>query len=309
MRLRLLAFFAFPLAGALAQDPPPNVSTQQRGGTFIEPPAQVDAVYTPVPITPGGKLRDGLGLTLELALDLPLRSGGSASSGRGTQGSTAVSPTLQARVRWMPVDDAFWFVQATFYRYLRGDRRQPWHPDFSYAFGWDDWRPHTWSFFYANDTGTRFSPDANEGRFNFPQGQYTLRYNYLLPPSLAGLALVGDGDQAACHAALNVTPRYVDVRDGSLRPFRPSLSTGCRYTRPEGWYAEAAAFVYPDGSKQQPWDPDFTYGFGWEDPAPPGGLSVRYNNYSGNRFPGRTRGPGEGSFRSGSITVGWRYTW
>ncbi|HEX2545959.1 MAG TPA: hypothetical protein VHL79_13845, partial [Ramlibacter sp.] len=296
-------------SAACAQDPPPQVSTQQRGGTYVEPPAQVDPVYTPQPIRTEPAAREGHGLSLVLALELPLRSGGSASAGRGTQGSTAVSPTLQARLRWMPVADAFWFAQVVFHRYLRGDRQQPWHPDFSYAFGWDDWRPHTWSFFYANYTGTRFSPDANEGRFNFPQGQYTLRYNYLLPAALAPLLLVGDGDAAACNAALNLRPRYVDARDGSLRPVRTSLSTGCRYARPEGWYAQFALFAYPEGDKQQPWDPDYTYGFGWEDPSPHGGLSLGYNNYSGNRFPGRARGPGEGTFRSGSITLAWKLAW
>jgi hypothetical protein len=36
---------------------------------------------------------------------------------------------------------------------------------------------------------------------------------------------------------------------------------------------------------------------------------VRYNNYSGNRFPGRERAPGEGTFRSGSVSVWWMVPW
>jgi hypothetical protein len=292
-----------------AQDPPPQVITQQRGGTYWDPPAKVDPQYLPMgPDSPSTEPVHHR-LRLELALDVPLRGGGSASLGRGTQGSTAVSPTLQAHLRWTPLADAYWFAQLVLFRYLRGDRQQPWHPDFSYAFGWDDPRPDTWSLYYANYTGTRLQPDAGEGRFHFAQGQWTLRYNATLPQAARDWLLVGDGDSAACNVALNVTPRYVDYRDGSLRPFRKSVSAGCRYTRPEGWWAELALYGYPDGSQQQPWDPDFTYGFGYQVPLPPGMLSVKYNNYSGNRFPGRTRGPGEGDFRSGSITLSWQWAW
>ena len=306
--LWMLAAGAAP-ACALAQDPPPEVSRQQRGGTYVEPPARVDPAYTPAGPNARAAAEPGPPhLRLQLALDVPLRGGGSASLGRGTQGSTAASPTLQAQLRWHPLPGEYWFVQATFYRYLRGDRQQPWHPDFTYAFGYDDWHPGTWSLFYANYTGTRFSPDAGEGRFNVPQGQWTLAYRFALPPPLQPWLLVGDGDAASCHANLHLMPRYVDLRSGATRTGKASAALGCRYQRPDGWYAEAAVFAYPDGAQQQPWDPDFTYGFGHADWRP-GKVAIRYSNYSGNRFPGRARGAGEGTPRSGSVTVSWSTEW
>ncbi|HEX7892162.1 MAG TPA: hypothetical protein VF522_22625 [Ramlibacter sp.] len=287
----------------------PAVGTEQRGGTYIEPPAQVDPVYTSAgPVAADEPARQPH-LTLQLAADFPLRGGGTNAPGRGTQGSTAASPTLQASLRWVPRHDAFWFGQLTLLRYLHRDRQQPWHPDFTYSFGYEDFRPGTWSLVYANYTGTRLSPDraAGERRLNFAQGQWTLSRRFALPETLQPVFLVGDGDQALCTAGLHVMPRYVEFDGGGQRSGKTSASLGCRYTRPEGWFAHLALQAWRR-SQQQPWDPDFTYGFGYEHPGP-GRFTVRYNNYSGNRFPGRGRGTGEGSFRSGSITISWTGEW
>jgi len=297
------------VAGVRAQDPAPAVITQQRGGLFIEPPAVVDPVYIPAgPDAGPAEPAAAPPLTLQLTLDVPLRRGGTATLGRGVQGPTAASPTLQAQLRWLPVAGSWWFAQLTFLRYLRGDRQQPWHPDFSYAFGWDDWRPGSWSLFYANYTGTRLHPDgaAGEHRFNFPQGQWTLAWRFALPARLEPVLLVGDGDQASCNASGHLMPRFARF-EGGTGTRKTSLSLGCRYTRPQGWWAEAALFAYPRGSQQQPWDPDYTYGFGYADTGPRN--FSRYNNYSGNRFPGRDRAPGEGTFRSGSVAFSWSTQW
>lgn len=308
---RLLPLLLLLAAAAQAQDPPPSVLREQRGGLFVEPPARVDPAYLPAgPDTPAGTGGAQPALTLQLSMEMPLRSGGSASLGRGVQGSTAASPSLQAALRWRPVADSHWFVQATFFRYLRGDRRQPWHPDFSYAFGYEDWRPDTWSLVYANYTGTRFSPDAGEGRFNFPQGQWTLTRRFALPQGLEPWLLAGDGDGATCSGNLHYTPRYVEFTAGETRSGKTALSLGCRYQRASGWFAHGALFAWPQGGQQQPWDPDFTYGFGYAAAmAGPGTLELRYDNYSGNRLPGRTRGAGEGTLRSGSITLAWTLAW
>ena len=312
MRLRTSFAWLMTCAGAaLAQDPPPNVSTGQRGGTYVAPPAAVDPVYLPgARGTEKEPVSAASPLTLQLSLDMPLRGGGSASLGRGVQGSTSASPTLQALLRWRPIPDSHWFVQGVFYRYLRGDRQQPWHPDFTYAFGYDDWHPGTWSLVYANYTGTRFDPDpaAGEHRFNFPQGQWTLGYKFSLPQPLDRWLLVGDDDQAICSGNAHYTPRYVAFSTGGVRSGKTAASLGCRYQRPGGWFVEGALYAWPGGSQQQPWDPDFTYGFGYADWRP-GALSLRYSNYSGNRFPGRLRGAGEGTFRSGSLTLTWSTEW
>ncbi|HSV82797.1 MAG TPA: hypothetical protein VLK85_26670 [Ramlibacter sp.] len=305
----LLSLVVACLAGSVAAQAP-SVTTRQRGGTFHEPPAQVDPVYLPLgPDTPHPDLAQRP-LTVQLALDLPLRGGG-RGQGSGTQGSTAASPTLQAMLRWRPIQGSHWFGQLVFYRYLNGDRQQPWHPDFSYAFGYEHWRPGSWGLVYANYTGTRLHPDraAGEGFSHFPQGQWTLNRKFGVPTALEPWLLVGDGDSALCVGNLHLMPRYTRQAGGAPGHWKRSLSLGCRYTRPQGWYADLALFAWPERSQQQPWDPDYTYGFGHESQWGGGTLTLRYSNYSGNRFPGRARGVGEGTFRSGSVTLSWGTEW
>jgi hypothetical protein len=283
----------------------------QRGGTFHEPPGYVDPAYLPPARSPAAldePARDGSPLALRLVLDWPLRHGGAV--GFGPQGPHAASPTLQADLRWQPRSDSPWFARVVFYRYLHAGEQQPWNPDYSYSFGYDDWRPGTWSVTYSNYTGTRLHPDPalGQGRLNFPEGTWSVTRRFALPEAWRPALLVGDGDDAACRAAFDWTPRFADVASSTLRRNRTAISAGCRYTRPEGWFAEFNAYAYPQSGKQQPWDPDYTYVFGysgWRD----GSLSIQYGNYSGNRWPGRTRGAGEGTPRSGSVTVAWRIDW
>ena len=194
-------------------------------------------------------------------------------------------------------------------RYLDRDDREPWNPDFTYAFGYDDPRPDTWSLVYSNYTGTRWRPDRalGEGRSNFRLGTWSLARRFALPVSWRPVFLLDDGDDALCRASADWSPRFENA--ASVRPGhdRVALTLGCRYTRADGWFAEFTAHAWP-GGKQQPWDPDFTYAFGYFDWRP-GTVSLQYSNYSGNRLPGRTRAPGQGGLRGGSLTLSWRVDW
>ncbi|WP_427913079.1 hypothetical protein ACPWT1_21060 [Ramlibacter sp. MMS24-I3-19] len=308
VRASLLGVCALVATGIALAQTPPSPPQQQRGGTYVEPPAQVDPLYVPLgPDRPAAPPSPDSVLTLRLSLEAPLRNGQAA--GAGTQGPRAGSTTVQAQLRWRPLEDRAWFVQGTAFRYLEPSRQRSWDPDFTYGFGHDDGREGHWAFAYANYTGTRRHPDVAQGeqRWNFPQGQWTAAYRFGLPEALRPWLLVGDGDAASCHADGNLVPRYTRLA-GDVGSDKVSFALGCRYTRPGGWFAQATAFAWPEPRKQQPWDPDFTYGFGWTDPGS-SGLTLQYANYSGNRWPGRARAPGEGQFRSGSISVGWGASW
>jgi hypothetical protein len=297
------------VSAAQAQTASTPAVQAQRGGTFIEPPERVDPLYLPQgPDQPGQAPWREPVLQLRLTAEVPLRSG--QSVGSGTQGGRPASPTLQALLRWRGLDDPAWYAQVAFFRYLGSDEQRPWDPDFTYAFGYDDGQPGRWAFFYANYTGTRLHPDPalGESRFNFPQGQWTASYRFLLPEGMRSTLLVGDGDSALCHADANWVPTYTQANTSALGSNKYSLALGCRYSRPYGWFAHATAFAWPDRSRQQPWDPDYTYGLGWTSPAP-GGPTIQYANYSGNRWPGRAGAPGEGTLRSGSISVSWGWGW
>lgn len=288
--------------------------TQQRGGTFIEAPRRVNPIYLPEGPdgrrpTPSDAATDRIGLTLRLAIDLPLKSV-STLSGRGAQGSPPSSPTAQALLRWQPLPGQPWFAQVGFLRYLHSDRQQPWNPDFAYAFGYEDSRPGTFSVTYSNYAGNRLDPDSTrrENRFNFNRGTWSLGYKFVLPEAAEPYFLRGDGDSALCGANLNFTPRYTTLAGGEAERGKESVSLGCRYAHPQGWFGFLTAFAYPGTGEQQPWDPDFTYGFGLAG-GPLGPFTLQYSNYSGNRFPGRDRGAGQGSWRNGSVSLSWGTNW
>ena len=248
------------------------------------------------------------GLSLNLSANYPLNSGSAVGSGLGSQGTPAVSPTLQLGIKYNPT--SYWFGQITLYRYIFSDRQQIWNPDFTYSFGYDDWHSETFSLVYSNYTGNRFSPNSTKGQKKtvFNQGQWSLGYKYTLPKMLESLLLVNDVDQIGCNANINITPQYTDLRTLSNKYYKKSIALGCRYARPSGWYANATIFAYPIRSQQQPWDPDFSYGFGYFDPRP-GTISIQYNNYSANRFPGHNSVPGDGNPRKGSISISWGTQW
>lgn len=259
------------------------------------------------PGEPPGESRSPV--SVRLGLDYPLRANEDtpdASIGAGTQGAPAVSPTAQAGLRWTPVTGDHWFAQATFLRYLRPSLKRPWNPEFTYGFGYDDWHPGTWSFTYANYNGNRLDPDraSGEHRWNFERGTWTTAYKFNLPEAWRREA----GDQFGCSAGLHLTPRYTEASTAVQRDWKKSLSLGCRYALASGWFVRFTAINWPQGSQQQPWDPDFTYGFGYSNWRP-GGFSVQYNNYSGNRWPGRGRTPQQGRFRNGSLSVSWNLPW
>jgi hypothetical protein len=243
-------------------------------------------------------------LKLRLSFDLPLRSGKRNATGASTQGSPPVSPTMQAELRYQTAD--YWFAGMTFYRYvLHG--RAPWNPEFTYVFGYDDWHPNTFSLVYGNYSGNRIHPARGHPFSLFRQGNVSLGYKFAMPKALDPVFKMDPEHEINCSANANLTPRYMDLQTLTMQRYKRTLSMGCRYSTPGNLYANATFFHFPEGRQQQPWDPDFTYGFGYFDWRP-GSVSVQYNNYSGNRLPWNNR-RGDGNFRRGSVSISWSTTW
>jgi hypothetical protein len=223
-----------------------------------------------------------------------------------TQGELGNNLTLRASLTYHPY--GAWFATVTGHAYLRPLQQAPWDPDFTYVFGYDDWRPHTFSLTYANYGGNRFVPDRAAGeRFTrFLQGTVALGYKFPAPSWLAGLTLVHPSGSQNHRLSYEVTPEYFDLASLSLRNWKHRVGLYTRYVAFGNWYLDLNLFAYPAPDRQQPWDPDFTYGFGYFDWRS-GTFSVQYNNYSGNRFPWRNRAPGTGRFLDGALSIVWTY--
>lgn len=294
-----LLMLSFLLAGPL----------QAETGSGAEEPGLYDEVWRGLSSSfalPLHQFLDGTApeaLDLRLAFDMPLRSSFS-SVGKGTQGDSVSSPTVQLGLRYMPLEN--WFFQLNLLRYVHPSRQRSWEPDFVYSFGYDDWRPYTLSLVYSNSGANRLNPDRAEGekvtRFN--EGTWSLGFKLPLPRSLKPVFLLDDGDALGCTALFNYAHRYFDAASNRRLMHKRSTALACRYSSASGWYFDYALHAYPSARQKQPWDPDYTYGLGYGGKAL-GGVSVQYGNYSGNRYPWNPHSSGTGRLRDGSLTIAW----
>ncbi|MFM6993696.1 MAG: hypothetical protein ACKOWO_01115, partial [Sediminibacterium sp.] len=85
----------------------------------------------------------------------------------------------------------------------------------------------------------------------------------------------------------------------------PTAQAGFRWTPVAGdyWFAQATLLRYLRPSLKRPWNPEFTYGFGYDD-WHPSTWSFTYANYTGNRLdPDRARGEHRWNFERGTWTA------
>jgi hypothetical protein len=83
------------------------------------------------------------------------------------------------------------------------------------------------------------------------------------------------------------------------------LQGNIRYNPMTYWYANIDAYYYL--KEQSPWEPDFTYSFGYDD-WNPYTLSFVYENQSPNRFrPNRAEGERVTHYLHGSYNFGWKF--
>jgi len=243
-----------------------------------------------------------------ITFSLPLRKELPADrQGTDTQGEKGRNMSLNASLRYNPL--TYWFIESTFFKYWESEYQAPWDPDFTYSFGYDDWHPYTLSLVYSNYGGNRLHPDKEKGAHftRFEEGTVSLGWKYTLPRWMEELFIVHSSGGIRGSVNWNVTPRYTDA-SGSAEEWKQSFSLSMKYTIYEWWYFDVNVFWYPKSGQQQPWDPDYTYGFGFFD-WHPGSFSLQYSNYSGNRFASEDRAENTGKFRHGAITASWSWAW
>jgi hypothetical protein len=226
-------------------------------------------------------------------------------AGRGTEGDRgSSSPNISITVKDNPI--TFWYALATFDLYFRPELQRTWNPDFTYSFGYDDWHPYTFSLTYSNYGGNRLSPNRRKKeRFTtVEQGGIDLGWKFKLPGKMERPFLDRNDATFGWSVHYGVVPRYGDLASNKTLSWKQAASLSCTNNLYKFFYWTATVRYYPLAGQQQPWDPDFTYGFGYFDYRP-GKISVEYNNYAGNRYPWRHQGRSAGGFRSGGISIVW----
>lgn len=248
------------------------------------------------------------GLSIGFSYCYPLKEIKTSASGYMRAGEQDRNMTLSTSISYNPL--SYWFGSVSFYSYLHPELKASWSPDFSYSFGYNDWHPYTLSLVYANYSGNRLFPDTDKGeiRTRFVEGTWSLGWKFPQPEFLQRLFLIHPGGSFSHSIGLNLSPEYLDLKTLNKKKWKKTFLFSTRYVIYGSWYCNMTAFWYIDTESQQPWNPDFTYGFGYFD-WHPGTISVQYNNYSGNRFPGRKPEKGTGRFTDGAVCIsyGWSF--
>ncbi|MGF1754244.1 hypothetical protein L4C33_11670 [Vibrio makurazakiensis] len=246
------------------------------------------------------------GLSGNIGFNLPIDQSDAANIPSGsTNGPTNYNTTATLSLKYTIAGS--WFVSTSFYHYLDKDQKQDWNPDFTYVFGYSDWRPYTFSLVYSNYGGNRFSPSDGGNRTEFNQGTWALGWKFpITSPFKEWLSFTEDG-AIGCQVDFNLTPEYFDLESISYLQNQKTLSLGCKYSIYGNWYINGTGFYYFDREHRQPWNPDFTYGFGYFDWRP-GTITLQYNNYSGNRWNPSHRPSDTGHVKNGSITLAYSFT-
>jgi hypothetical protein len=277
----------------------PNAAPLPEAGPILAPPVRTkDNIDETVDLPRGSRPFRGWSLTPGVTVPLGLSSaGGSAEGTRNASG-----PVATLTIRYTPKEG--WFALTTLSAYLKPSQRKPWNGDFVYAFGYDNWRPNTASLTYTNYGNNRFDPRPRDGVTNFLRGAVNLGYKINLSGKLAEPFLIDREQKIGCRGDTHYSARYerASGRDGSHKIW---TTVGCRYPIWRRAYADLSLHQYLRG-EQRPWDPDYTYGFGWFDWRP-GHISVQYSNYSGMRYPWRKQQSGTGKFSNGTISATWSH--
>ncbi len=188
----------------------------------------------------------------------------------------------------------------TYVHYLEEEKQQSYQPDFTYKFGYEDFDPNTISLTYANFGGNRLNPSQGERITRLEHGVTSLTYRSRFDDDVT-TKLTGLDGYLSCSTSANWVPRYYDEDKNDFSSNQLSLSFGCSYVVWKGLFIRGEALFYPIADQQQSFNPDYTYGFGYNT-YERNSLAIEVQNYAGNRWPGR-RDRNEGSFSDGSIRL------
>lgn len=196
----------------------------------------------------------------------------------------------------------------TFYKDYNPNALARWIADYTYSVGRYNWRAHKFNYGYENFINNKYSDSWKLFTQKFLEGYYFISYNHL-PAKFNKFITI---DSTSSFRFIYFTRYSISYRDeneithGGVFSGKPTVGAALRYTIFMNIYAESAVYYYFLPEKQQPWDPDYSYGFGYFDWRS-FRLSITYGNWAINRFPWnkmryRNYGFPDGNFR---VVANW----
>ncbi|HXB40659.1 MAG TPA: hypothetical protein VNZ49_08960 [Bacteroidia bacterium] len=229
------------------------------------------------------------------------------SDGTETKAEYRSALAFYTRVRFLEE----FSVNTTFFVDFNKKATARWISDYSYTIGRYNWRPNKFNYGYENYLNNKYTDDIATFGEKFLEGYYFLSYSNNLPEKWTK-AIAFDG---TTNIKFIYFTRYAikyrdefDITHGGLTNGKSTFGLALRYTIYKNIYVESAVYYYTEPFKRQPWDPDFTYGFGYFDWRS-FRLSITYGNWAINRFPGNKTSYPDYGFIDGQFRIIANWIW
>jgi hypothetical protein len=185
-----------------------------------------------------------------------------------------------------------------------------WISDFTYSVGRYNWRAKRFNFGYENYINNKYSDSWRTIGNKFLEGYYFVSYNLFSEKLDRAVTFDSSGSLRFTffsRYAINYRDEF-DITHGGILDGKPTFGAAFRYTFFRNIYVESAVYFYVSPAKKQPWDPDYSYGFGyfnWRSFR----ISLTYGNWAVNRFPWNSKYYPKYGFLDGNFRFIVNYIW
>lgn len=200
-------------------------------------------------------------------------------------------------------------VNTTFFIDFNKKATARWISDYSYTIGRYHWKPNKFNYGYENYLNNKYTDNLQEMGDKFLEGYYFLSYSNQLPEKIHKAIKLDESTNFKLVYFVRYSIRYRDEFNKiHFNGGKTTLGIALRYTIIKNIYGEGAVYYYPEEYKRQPWDPDYTYGFGYFDWRS-FRVSLTYGNWAINRWPGEKTPYPKYGFLDGQFRIIGNWIW
>jgi hypothetical protein len=199
----------------------------------------------------------------------------------------------------------------TFYKDFNPKAAAFWTSNFTYSIARYNWKPNRFNYGYENYLNNRYKDNLIEMGNKFLEGYYFLSFSHNLFDTMPRFLNFDESSLIKITYFARYSIKYRDKFDeihGGLTSGKLFFGAGFRYTFIKNLYVESAIYLYPEEYKKQPWDPDYSYGFGYFDYRA-FRLSFTYGNWAVNRFPWNKQEYRRYGFLDGNFRIIANWLW
>ena len=214
---------------------------------------------------------------------------------------------LSLFIRWRFYEEMS--VNATFFADFNRRAAARWISDFTYSIGRYHWRPNKINFGYENFQNNKYTDSPEQLLQKATEGYVFVSYNVPMPDAFARFMRIDSTSSLRISPVVRWAQRYRDEMERVHSEGKPTAGVTARWTMFLNIYIEGGAYYYfTPMYRQLPWDPDYSYGFGYFDYRS-FRLSLTYGNWAANRWPGKARELKHYGFLDGQFRLVANWQW